>query len=138
VNRSRKGERDWNWRYWCSDCQKVERCGLSGENGKFETLLVAEKRAKMTDFVLKGFANGTLNPVIDKTFPLENIVEGIAILRATSMSGRSWSRLALSIVDEKGRHIALSRMRITKHIKMKAKMFLSLPGYCGTRWTCSC
>ena len=41
----------------------------------FETLLVAEKRAKMTDFVLKGLANGTLKPVIDKTFPLENIVE---------------------------------------------------------------
>ena len=41
----------------------------------FETLLVAEKRAKMTDFVLKGLANGRLKPVVDKTFPLENIVE---------------------------------------------------------------
>ena len=28
--------RDWNWRNWCGDCQKVKRCGLSGENGKFE------------------------------------------------------------------------------------------------------
>jgi NADPH:quinone reductase-like Zn-dependent oxidoreductase len=38
-------------------------------------LLVAVKRATITDFVLNGLADGTLKPVIDKTFPLEHIVE---------------------------------------------------------------
>jgi len=54
----------------------------------FETLLVAEKRAKMTDFVLKGLANGTLKPVIDKTFPLENIVEAHRYLESNQHVGK--------------------------------------------------
>ena len=82
MNRSRNGE-SMN-----TDCQKVERCGLSGENGKFETLLVAEKRAKMTDFVLKGLANGTLKPVIDKTFRLDNVVEAHRYLESNQHVGK--------------------------------------------------
>jgi hypothetical protein len=37
---------------------------------KCDAVKVAEKRATMTDFVLKRLANGTLKPVIDKTFSL--------------------------------------------------------------------
>jgi len=51
----------------------------------FETLLVAETRAKMTEFVLKGLANGTLKPVIDKTFPLEHIVEAYRYLESNQV-----------------------------------------------------
>jgi len=54
----------------------------------FETLLVAEKRAKMTDFVLKGLVNGTLKSVIDKTFPLDNIVEAHRYLESNQHVGK--------------------------------------------------
>jgi NADPH2:quinone reductase len=71
----------------------------------FETLLVAQKRAKMTDFVLKGLANGTLKPVIDKTFPLENIVEAHRYLESNQHVGKSWSRLALSTIPALPQHV---------------------------------
>lgn len=54
----------------------------------FETLSVAEKCAQMTGFVLKGLANGTLKPVIDKTFPLENIVELHSYLESNQHVGK--------------------------------------------------
>jgi NADPH:quinone reductase len=54
----------------------------------FESLLVAEKRAKMTDFVLKGLTNDTLKPVIDKTFPLEHIVEAHRYLESNQHVGK--------------------------------------------------
>src|SRR6266481_8853008 len=43
---------DWTWRNWCSDCQKVKRCGLSGENGKFE-------RARLTQEACRGKGSKT-------------------------------------------------------------------------------
>ena len=42
----------------------------------------------MTVFVLKGLANGTLKPVIDKTFPLENIVEAHRYLESNQHVGK--------------------------------------------------
>jgi NADPH:quinone reductase len=42
----------------------------------------------MTDFVLKGLANGTLKPVIDKTFPLENIAEAHRYLESNQHVGK--------------------------------------------------
>ena len=54
----------------------------------FETLLVAEKRTKMMDFVLNGLAKGRLKPVIDKTFPLEKIIEAHRYLESNQHVGK--------------------------------------------------
>jgi NADPH:quinone reductase len=54
----------------------------------FATLFVAEKRAKMTDFVLTGLASGALKPVIDRTFPLEEIVEAHRYLESNQHVGK--------------------------------------------------
>jgi len=40
------------------------------------------------NFVLKGLANGTLKPVIDKTFPLENIAEAHRYLESNQHVGK--------------------------------------------------
>ncbi|KAL2847824.1 hypothetical protein BJY01DRAFT_212331 [Aspergillus pseudoustus] len=54
----------------------------------FRTLLNAEKRAEMTDFVLKGVAHGALKPVIDKTFPLEDIAEAHRYVESNQHVGK--------------------------------------------------
>src|SRR5580693_5046825 len=43
---------DWTWRNWLSNCQKIKRCGLSGENGKFE-------RARLTPGARSGDGSKT-------------------------------------------------------------------------------
>lgn len=44
-------------------------------SGVYGTFLVPEHRASMIDYVLKGLAEGHLKPVIDTTFPLEEIAD---------------------------------------------------------------
>ncbi|KAM0547781.1 hypothetical protein ACHAPJ_010242 [Fusarium lateritium] len=54
----------------------------------FQTLLDREKRAKMTEFVLEGVANGVLRPVVDKTFPLQDIVDAHRYLESNQHVGK--------------------------------------------------
>ncbi|CAJ0546559.1 Ff.00g011860.m01.CDS01 [Fusarium sp. VM40] len=54
----------------------------------FQTLLNAEKRAKMTEFVLRGVINGALRPVVDKTFPFQDIVEAHRYLESNQHVGK--------------------------------------------------
>jgi NADPH:quinone reductase len=57
-------------------------------SGVYETLLHPEKRAAMVDFLQNGLAQGTLKPVIDKTFPLEEIVEAHRYLESNQHIGK--------------------------------------------------
>ena len=54
----------------------------------FQTLLNAAKRAEMTEFVLRGVANGTLKPIIDKTFPFKDIAEAHRYLESNQHVGK--------------------------------------------------
>lgn len=54
----------------------------------FQTLLNAAKRAEMTEFVLRGVANGTLKPIIDKTFPFKDIAEAHHYLESNQHVGK--------------------------------------------------
>jgi NADPH:quinone reductase len=54
----------------------------------FQTLLNAEKRAKMTEFVLEGVVNGALRPVVDKTFPFQDIAEAHRYLESNQHVGK--------------------------------------------------
>ncbi|WKT54084.1 Polyketide synthase, enoylreductase domain [Fusarium oxysporum f. sp. vasinfectum] len=54
----------------------------------FQTLLNAEKRAKMTEFVLNGVANGVLRPVVDKTFPFQDVAEAHRYLESNQHVGK--------------------------------------------------
>jgi NADPH2:quinone reductase len=57
-------------------------------SGVYETLLDPEKRPAMVEFVQKGLAQGTLEPIIDKTFPLEEIVEAHRYLESNQHIGK--------------------------------------------------
>lgn len=54
----------------------------------FQTLLNATKRAEMTEFVLKGVANGALKPVVDKIFPFKDIAEAHRYLESNQHVGK--------------------------------------------------
>ncbi|KAJ4179031.1 hypothetical protein NW755_012769 [Fusarium falciforme] len=54
----------------------------------FQTLLNPEKRAKMAKFVLDGVANGSLRPVVDKTFAFEDIAEAHRYLESNQHIGK--------------------------------------------------
>ncbi|KAL2691278.1 hypothetical protein Neosp_001659 [[Neocosmospora] mangrovei] len=54
----------------------------------FQTLLNTEKRAKMVDFVLDGVANGSLRPVVDKTFAFKDIAEAHRFLESNQHVGK--------------------------------------------------
>ncbi|KAK7398016.1 hypothetical protein QQX98_012624 [Neonectria punicea] len=54
----------------------------------FRTLLDAEKRREMAEFVLKGVANGALKPVVDKTFPFKDIAEAHRYLESNQHVGK--------------------------------------------------
>jgi NADPH:quinone reductase len=57
-------------------------------SGVFGTLLDPEKRIAMVEFVHKRLDEGTLKPVIDKTFPLEEIVEAHRYLESNQHIGK--------------------------------------------------
>lgn len=54
----------------------------------FQTLLNPEKRAKMVEFVLDGVANGSLRPIVDKTFAFEDIAEAHRYLESNQHIGK--------------------------------------------------
>lgn len=55
----------------------------------FQTLLNAEKRAKMAEFVLDGVANGSLSPIVDKTFAFKEIAKAHRYLESNQHIGKA-------------------------------------------------
>lgn len=54
----------------------------------FQTLLDAEKRTEMVNFVLKGIATGGLKPVVDRTFRFEDIASAHRYLESNCHVGK--------------------------------------------------
>ncbi|KAM0204182.1 hypothetical protein ACHAQI_010009 [Fusarium lateritium] len=54
----------------------------------FQTLLDADKRSKMIEYVLEGVNNGALRPVVDKTFRLQDVIEAHRYLESNQHVGK--------------------------------------------------
>jgi NADPH:quinone reductase-like Zn-dependent oxidoreductase len=54
----------------------------------FEIMGDPVKRARAIDFVLRGLESGALKPIIDKTFPLERIVDAHRYLESNQQFGK--------------------------------------------------